>query len=54
MIMSPEIDLQAHLLSPSKLEKHMITNAPVVPPDSVIKTFSNLKGDRIDFVIAQD
>ena len=54
LIMSHELDLQSHLLSPSKLEKHMITNAPVVPPDSVIRTFSNLKGDRIDLVIAQD
>ncbi|KAH6618927.1 alpha-1,6-mannosyltransferas-like protein subunit [Boeremia exigua] len=54
LIMSPEISLEAHLLRPAVIEKHMITNAPVVPPDSVIRTFSNLKGDRIDFVIAQD
>lgn len=54
LIMAPEIDLQTHLLAPAQLEKLMITNAPVVPPDSVIKTFGNLKGDRIDFVIAQD
>ncbi|KAF1360032.1 alpha-1,6-mannosyltransferas-like protein subunit [Lizonia empirigonia] len=54
LIMAPEIDLQAHLLAPAQLEKLMITNAPVVPPDSVIKTFGNLKGNRIDFVIAQD
>lgn len=54
LIMSPELDLHSHLLSPAKLEKNMITNAPVVPPDSVIRTFANLKGDRIDFVIAQD
>jgi hypothetical protein len=26
----------------------------IVPPDSVIKTFSHLKGDRIDFVLSQD
>lgn len=54
LIMAPDLDLEAHLLRPSVVEKHMITNAPVVPPDSVIKTFSNLKGERIDFVIAQD
>ena len=42
------------IVSPSKLESLMIVNEPVVPPDSVIKTFGNLKGDRIDVVIAQD
>ena len=32
----------------------MIVNEPVVPPDSVIKTFGNLKGERIDVVVTQD
>lgn len=54
LIMNPSLDLQSHLLSPSKLEKVMIVNEPVVPPDSVIRTFGNLKGDRIDFVVTQD
>ena len=54
LIMNPSIDLQSHILNPSRLEKLMITNEPVVPPDSVIKTFGNLKGDRIDFVVTQD
>lgn len=54
LIMAPEIALESHLLNPAVIEKHMITNAPVVPPDSVIKTFSNLKGERIDFVVTQD
>ncbi|KAF1944262.1 alpha-1,6-mannosyltransferas-like protein subunit [Clathrospora elynae] len=54
LIMTPAVPIHTHLLSPAKLESFMITNAPVVPPDSVIKTFSNLKGDRIDFVVTQD
>jgi len=54
IIMNPSIAIHTALLAPSKLESLMITNAPVVPPDSVIKTFCNLKGDRIDFVVAQD
>ncbi|KAF2689739.1 glycosyltransferase family 34 protein [Lentithecium fluviatile CBS 122367] len=54
LIMNPSIELQSHLLTPSRLEKLMIVNEPVVPPDSVIKTFGNLKGDRIDFVVTQD
>ena len=32
----------------------MLRDKPVVPPDSVIKTFGNLKGDRIDLVLTQD
>lgn len=54
LIMNPSVNLQTQLLAPSKLEKLMIVNEPVVPPDSVIKTFGNLKGDRIDFVVTQD
>lgn len=54
LIMNPSIPLTSNVLAPSKLEKHMIVNEPVVPPDSVIKTFGNLKGDRIDVVVTQD
>ena len=32
----------------------MLVDKPVVPPDSVIKTFSHLKGERVDFVLSQD
>ena len=32
----------------------MLREKPVVPPDSVIKTFGNLKGDRIDLILTQD
>jgi mannan polymerase II complex MNN11 subunit len=54
LIMNPTIPIHTALLTSAKLEATMMSNAPVVPPDSVIKTFSNLKGDRIDFVLAQD
>jgi mannan polymerase II complex MNN11 subunit len=54
IITNPAIAIHSSLLTPTKLEQHMISNAPVVPPDSVIKTFGNLKGDRIDLVITQD
>lgn len=54
LIMNPLLSLEAHVLAPARLQKVMITNAPIVPPDSVIKTFTNLKGDRIDFVVTQD
>jgi mannan polymerase II complex MNN11 subunit len=54
LIVNPSLPLTSHVLLPSKLEKLMIVNQPVVPPDSVIKTFGNLKGDRIDVVVTQD
>ena len=54
LIMSPSTPIHSALLSPPALEKHMRVNTPVVPPDSVIKTFSNLKGSRIDFVVSAD
>ena len=32
----------------------MLKDKPVVPPDSVIRTFGNLKADRIDLILTQD
>lgn len=54
IIMNPQESLQDKITEPSKLESLMITEKPVVPPDSVIKTFSHLKGERVDFVLTQD
>ncbi|KAF2839721.1 glycosyltransferase family 34 protein [Patellaria atrata CBS 101060] len=54
LIMNPELSIEEHIMDTKRLEDLMITDVPVVPPDSVIKTFSHLKGDRIDFVITQD
>lgn len=46
--------LQTKLLEPSNLEELMITDRPVVPPDSVIRTFSHLRGERVDLILSQD
>ena len=54
LIMNPTINLKSHVLEPSRLESLMIRDRPVVPPDSVIRTFSHLKGDKIDIVLTQD
>jgi mannan polymerase II complex MNN11 subunit len=54
LIMSPSISLQNHVLKPAKLESLMRKDVPVVPPDSVIHTFSHLKGDKIDLIMTQD
>ncbi|KAM0689354.1 hypothetical protein Q7P36_011432 [Cladosporium allicinum] len=54
LIMNTREPLSDKVLTPSKLESLMITDTPVVPPDSVIKTFAHLKGERVDFVLSQD
>lgn len=54
LIMNPSLSLTSHILSPNRLESLMLKDKPVVPPDSVIKTFSHLKGDKVDLVLTQD
>ncbi|KAK9417526.1 putative Alpha-1,2-galactosyltransferase C8D2.17 [Seiridium unicorne] len=53
-IMNPKLDVHKQIMSSSNIEKNMIKDLPVVPPDSIIKTFSHLKGDDVDFVVTQD
>ena len=54
LIMNPSLSLINHIMDPKRLESLMLKDRAVVPPDSVIHTFSHLKGDRIDLVITQD
>jgi len=54
LIMSPHLPLDRHITSKKRLESLMIVNQPVVPPDSVIRTFAHLSGDKIDCVLTQD
>ena len=54
LIMDASQSLHTKLLDPRKLESLMIVDKPVVPPDSVIKTFSHLRGERVDFILTQD
>ena len=54
IIMNPSLTLTSHIMDPQRLESLMLKDKPVVPPDSVIHTFSHLKGDNIDFVLTQD
>jgi mannan polymerase II complex MNN11 subunit len=54
IITNPSLSVDSHIMAASRLESLMVTDVPIVPPDSVIKTFPGLKGDRIDFVLTQD
>jgi mannan polymerase II complex MNN11 subunit len=54
LIMNPKLKIEEHVMQPAKLDELMKKDYPVVPPDSIIKTFSHLKGQDVDFVITQD
>ena len=54
LIMNPSLSLNSHIMAPRRIESMMLKDKPVVPPDSVIKTFSHLKADKIDLVLTQD
>ena len=54
VIMDTSVNLKEYMLEKKKLESLMMRDKPVVPPDSVIKTFAHLKGDKIDFIVTQD
>ncbi|KAL2021540.1 hypothetical protein VTK56DRAFT_7039 [Thermocarpiscus australiensis] len=53
-IMNPRLKIEDHVMQPSRLDELMKKDFPVVPPDSIIKTFSHLKGQDVDFVVTQD
>ncbi|KAI9665745.1 MAG: hypothetical protein M1821_003679 [Bathelium mastoideum] len=54
LIMNPSLSIESHIMNPQRLESLMMVNYPVVPPDSVIKTFTNLQPAKIDLVLTQD
>ncbi|KAL1969517.1 hypothetical protein VTN77DRAFT_8955 [Rasamsonia byssochlamydoides] len=54
LIMNPRLSLTSHVMDHKRLESLMLKDIPVVPPDSVIKTFSHLKGRDVEFVLSQD
>ncbi|KAI0016625.1 glycosyltransferase family 34 protein [Xylariomycetidae sp. FL0641] len=53
-IMNPHLKVEDYLMGATKLESIMQKDIPVVPPDSIIKTFSHLKANDIDFVLTHD
>lgn len=53
-IMDPTRSVEQVVLEPRTLESLMIKDYPVVPPDSIIKTFSHLRGSDAAMIISQD
>jgi mannan polymerase II complex MNN11 subunit len=54
LIMNPALSISSHITNPSRLSTLMKRDHPVVPPDSVIHTFSHLLPRQIDLIISQD
>jgi mannan polymerase II complex MNN11 subunit len=54
LIMNPTKSLKSHLLDKGRLEELMMKDVPVVPPDSIIKTFAHQKEKDVDLIITQD
>ncbi|KAK3899480.1 sphingosine-1-phosphate lyase protein [Staphylotrichum tortipilum] len=53
-IMNPKLKVEDYIMAPARLDELMKKDYPVVPPDSIIKTFSHLKGRDVDMVLTQD
>jgi mannan polymerase II complex MNN11 subunit len=54
LIMNPDLTIEGHIMNPARLNTLIIGEHPIVPPDSVIKTFPHLKANQVDFVLTQD
>ncbi|KAE8359813.1 galactosyl transferase GMA12/MNN10 family-domain-containing protein [Aspergillus caelatus] len=54
LIMNPSKSLESHLLEKSRLDSLMLKDVPVVPPDSIIKTFSHLQPQDVDLILSTD
>lgn len=52
LIMTPELSLYQHIFEP--LPGLMRKDIPIVPPDSVIHTFSHLQPSQVYLILAQD
>ncbi|KAI1325857.1 galactosyl transferase GMA12/MNN10 family-domain-containing protein [Xylariaceae sp. FL0255] len=54
VVMNPNTKIEDHVMSASKLDAVMLKDHSVVPPDSIIKTDTKLKGAKVDCVVTQD
>ncbi|KAJ5701906.1 hypothetical protein N7488_009454 [Penicillium malachiteum] len=54
LFMNPSKSLKSHILERNQLESVMLKDVPVVPPDSIIRTFAHLREKDVDFITTQD
>lgn len=54
LIMNPRESLQERFLEPRQMESQILLDHPVVPPESIIKTFAHLKPKDVGLMVSQD
>lgn len=54
IIANPSLSLQSHVLAPERLRSLMRRDVPIVQPNSVIKTYSHIAPERVQFMLTQD
>lgn len=54
LILQPSLTLNTHITDPSRITSLYLPNRPVVPPDSVIKTYPSRSASQIDLILTQD
>ena len=54
LITNVTLSLEQQVVEQSRLESLMILDVPVVPPDSVIKTYTHINGKNADLIMTQD
>ncbi|RPB28068.1 hypothetical protein L211DRAFT_855693 [Terfezia boudieri ATCC MYA-4762] len=54
IIMNPSTKIETTITAPKALGLWMRRDVPIVPPDSVIKTYRHTPPERINFILTQD
>lgn len=54
LVMNPTKSLKSHLLEKGLLEDLMLKDMPIVPPDSIIKTFAHQNEKDVELILTQD
>jgi mannan polymerase II complex MNN11 subunit len=54
IIMNPALSIEDHITNPVRLAQVLRREVPIVPPDSVIKTYRHVPAERVQLILAQD
>lgn len=52
IIMNPALSIESHIVE--RLGSLIRRDVPIVPPDSVIKTYRHVPPERVQFILSQD
>ncbi|KAH7040105.1 alpha-1,2-galactosyltransferase-like protein [Microdochium trichocladiopsis] len=54
LITNLDVAVDKDIMSPANLEATMLRDQPIAPPDGIIHTYANLRGEDIELAITQD